>query len=179
MLGTWSSTQLFQSTPSAWRETAAAFFSNIKGIYFNPLPPHGGRRNCFLCQCCYINISIHSLRMEGDMSFLGNPAIVTYFNPLPPHGGRRLDLAHPTTINRHFNPLPPHGGRLYNRSYHQRQPYFNPLPPHGGRHTLATICQRNLCISIHSLRMEGDTGKKSEESSGKLFQSTPSAWRET
>ena len=36
------------------------------------------------------SISIHSLRMEGDLvytPFRGNRA---YFNPLPPHGGRQL-----------------------------------------------------------------------------------------
>ena len=34
-------------------------------------------------------------------------------------------------------------------------------------------------ISIHSLRMEGDDGGSSEKLPSMLFQSTPSAWRET
>ena len=34
-------------------------------------------------------------------------------------------------------------------------------------------------ISIHSLRVEGDPAATSEEGVDKIFQSTPSAWRET
>ena len=55
----------FQSTPSAWRETAA-------------------RRQ----MCQRTDISIHSLRMEGDASFSCNEKLEKDFNPLPPHGGR-------------------------------------------------------------------------------------------
>ena len=35
------------------------------------------------------------------------------------------------------------------------------------------------CISIHSLRMEGDCLEKKSRQMMQLFQSTPSAWRET
>ena len=60
--------ELFQSTPSAWRETWC-YRKVDKGRH--------GRV-----------ISIHSLRMEGDHcpSRLGQ--LGTHFNPLPPHGGR-------------------------------------------------------------------------------------------
>ena len=34
----------FQSTPSAWRETSQVLGVDLSGDYFNPLPPHGGRR---------------------------------------------------------------------------------------------------------------------------------------
>ena len=33
-------------------------------------------------------ISIHSLRMEGDMMSVLHLELSLYFNPLPPHGGR-------------------------------------------------------------------------------------------
>ena len=79
----------------------------------------------------------------------------------------------------HFNPLPPHGGRQqfpYNDAEHQD---FNPLPPHGGRRG----CNRRRvycrCISIHSLRMEGDDLIEIVSDPAQGFQSTPSAWRET
>ena len=104
----------FQSTPSAWRETYAV----EKGIvsetisihslrmegdyglnfefdifnYFNPLPPHGGRRSFYKCLCNVTHISIHSLRMEGDIIMSITAIIVIYFNPLPPHGGRQEKL---------------------------------------------------------------------------------------
>ena len=79
--------------------------------YFNPLPPHGGRQNFFICfhlrlhfnplpphggrraeqqQSDHVwGISIHSLRMEGDLSLSDNISLLDDFNPLPPHGGRR------------------------------------------------------------------------------------------
>ena len=81
--------QSFQSTPSAWRETgwgadmaAEKQFISIHslrmegdyidlgylcgGVYFNPLPPHGGRQDKLPVEANFENISIHSLRMEGD-----------------------------------------------------------------------------------------------------------------
>ena len=57
--------------------------------------------------------------------------------------------------------------------------YFNPLPPHGGRQTAAQSKAVPLDISIHSLRMEGDPESEVIFQTFKLFQSTPSAWRET
>ena len=56
---------LFQSTPSAWRETTA--FQKFLDFVF---------------------ISIHSLRMEGDLHLAFMILLTKYFNPLPPHGGR-------------------------------------------------------------------------------------------
>ena len=101
---------LFQSAPSAWRET----IENKTVI---------GR----------IRISIHSLRMEGDMTDLFTPSPGRYFNPLPPHGGR-LYGSYTGNGMRDFNPLPPHGGRRHEGRYHQGiDHHFNPLPPHGGR----------------------------------------------
>ena len=149
----------FQSTPSAWRETG--------------LPTH--------VVVCY-GISIHSLRMEGDVCpELSHPGQTHYFNPLPPHGGR--PNVHKIYFNvRYFNPLPPHGGRR--RNYHSRNAtvgfqstpsawretvchsrsppdwnYFNPLPPHGGRPEREISISVFVSISIHSLRMEGDVGQ--------------------
>ena len=85
---------------------------------------------------------------------------------------------------------------LYGHSRH-----FNPLPPHGGRRRMIRKILGILGISIHSLRMEGDTrrpytrthrqdfnplpphgGRPTHLRSAprcKKFQSTPSAWRET
>ena len=81
-------------------------------FYFNPLPPHGGRHcGTFLFLFCF-NISIHSLRMEGDVK-------------------KHLFQGH------------------------------------------------ELDISIHSLRMEGDFQHVTQLRQYRIFQSTPSAWRET
>ena len=85
----------------------------------------------------------------------------------------------------HFNPLPPHGGRPIFRVFVLDVSHFNPLPPHGGRHMrlgdsfIGSAFQSTpsawretfygfrkcwrYCISIHSLRMEGDS-KTAQES---------------
>ena len=102
---------LFQSTPSAWRETQMLQDRWRLPHHFNPLPPHGGRlyygtdgqlyftfqstpsawRETFKYSCTKIVtpiISIHSLRMEGDDLPCHRSLHPTHFNPLPPHGGR-------------------------------------------------------------------------------------------
>ena len=129
---------------------------------FNPLPPHGGRpfRNLWNCRslqfqstpsawretdlhtisCVSKKISIHSLRMEGD--FITSFLII---------------------IIAHFNPLPPHGGRLHCAAFSAPFSHFNPLPPHGGRLAAAIDILGGDTISIHSLRMEGDS-KTAQES---------------
>ena len=127
-----------------------------------------------------ICISIHSLRMEGDATDSGTPTIqAKYFNPLPPHGGRPTSCFFPERQRRYFNPLPPHGGRRQTQKDVAANVHFNPLPPHGGR----LVCIPNRCqcgdISIHSLRMEGDSAVSSAAVPVSPFQSTPSAWRET
>ena len=57
----------FQSTPSAWRETPGADLGRKNSRYFNPLPPHGGRHSSRNASSLAAIISIHSLRMEGDL----------------------------------------------------------------------------------------------------------------
>ena len=127
----------FQSTPSAWRETVA------ESIYFDrrktfQSTPSAWRETCAICTGRgYRRISIHSLRMEGDITRTLTTSAIMYFNPLPPHGGRPMSIASlPSCM--HFNPLPPHGGRRIV--------------------TLTRLVQPE--ISIHSLHMEGDCGEK-------------------
>ena len=81
--------EVFQSTPSAWRETIGVVETVTPIWDFNPLPPHGGRRTFLLMLLLHRTfqstpsawretdrihdgrnseaISIHSLRMEGDI----------------------------------------------------------------------------------------------------------------
>ena len=101
----------FQSTPSAWRETTALcmLFSSGKSISIHSLRMEGD--GGAYCKLERVSISIHSLRMEGDGANERRGAGYLYFNPLPPHGGR------------HF-------------AFHQHSGF--------------------RIISIHSLRMEGD-----------------------
>ena len=170
--------KLFQSTPSAWRETTFAI------LFF-------ARQD----------ISIHSLRMEGDDHSKQIQAIEKHFNPLPPHGGRPKKSMCGMIRQIYFNPLPPHGGRrtasspfrgACNISIHSlrmegdriglaRQcsvPYFNPLPPHGGRRGQA--CAAEAAAEFQSTPSAWrETGMGRPRQADSEFQSTPSAWRET
>ena len=177
----------------------AAFSLNIQS-YFNPLPPHGGRPGFSVAHRPHGEISIHSLRMEGD----GIIANKKEYQGISIHSLRMEgDLVQRElyTDNHHFNPLPPHGGRLPCREIPSGTTHFNPLPPHGGRlywiiaivvnkpisiHSLRMEGDHNFpaqwglgVISIHSLRMEGDNISRCVYYRIFIFQSTPSAWRET
>ena len=168
----------FQSTPSAWRETSLSesvsiseeisihslrmegdfcqYASGFTLCHFNPLPPHGGRRS---------------------HSEIGRNHIKD-FNPLPPHGGRLNDIVD-SLLPLHFNPLPPHGGRLSRETFFSTCVPFQSTPsawretydidgngdwitfqstPSAWRETLGAFDEIGVySISIHSLRMEGDT----------------------
>ena len=60
----------FQSTPSTRRETARSFALTTTVSHFNPLPPHGGRRNLQWTETELRSISIHSLHTEGDVHYI-------------------------------------------------------------------------------------------------------------
>ena len=87
------------------------------------------------------NISIHSLRMEGDDKVRKQAALCKHFNPLPPHGGRQGALCR------------------------VRVPETFQSTPSAWRETNEIGCHnvRTQKISIHSLRMEGDS-KTAQES---------------
>ena len=83
------------------------------------------------------------------------------------------------SVHRHFNPLPPHGGRPAQDLSRLPTTQFQSTPS-AWRETRHALQGRvKLCISIHSLRMEGDSLSISSVSAVSTFQSTPSAWRET
>ncbi len=129
-----------------------ALFNN--GISIHSLRVEGDVSNMtFQSQDC---ISIHSLRVEGDLK--QNRLWIQFHISI--HSlrveGDRLSCIVPFFVC-HFNPLPPCGGRL---------------PQH---HT----CYTPLTISIHSLRVEGDYKVFKPHFNRFKFQSTPSVWRET
>ena len=105
-----------------------------KAIYFNPLPPHGGRPDRAVRNAPRQDISIHSLRMEGDDAL------------------KLIKV-------------------IYRISIHS-------LRMEGDNIILHSIPVVAV-ISIHSLRMEGDPSPLHTRIMAFLFQSTPSAWRET
>ena len=124
------------------------------------------------------SISIHTLRMEGDLPHCHHIRIWEYFNPHPPHGGWQSHFW-PGCPYQHFNPHPPHGGWPSSKLRRSRSVYFNPHPPHGGWPDFCDTDKSVIEISIHTLRMEGDLKNGVVQYYLDPFQSTPSAWRVT
>ena len=144
----------FQSTPSAWRETESRGVLSVSERFQST--PSAWRETFRLrTSLDHQHISIHSLRMEGDIHRTnhGRRRIIS-IHSLRMEGDhlRQADTVHVV----YFNPLPPHGGRRCCQRQFSRIIYFNPLPPHGGR----PISSEPIAATIS-------------------FQSTPSAWRET
>ena len=174
----------------------------LSTLNFNPLPPRGGRRTYTVGLSADYAISIHSLRVEGDRRDLMPLVRCRDFNPLPPRGGRQFSfavlvnhLAFQSTPSAWRETLYCHDGAVGICRFQstpsawretaasgcrllQRQ-HFNPLPPRGGRPQGTIDDYQIIGISIHSLRVEGDVVMLISDVLPKLFQSTPSAWRET
>ena len=125
-------------------------------------------------------ISIHSLRMEGDDRIEIFRAMDTYFNPLPPYGGRRRCKIDCESWKSNFNPLPPYGGRRTpGRSGYFRRLHFNPLPPYGGRRKVLFVEFVPLKHFNPLPPYGGRLCNKEFSVDDFSFQSTPSVWRET
>ena len=148
---------VFQSTPSAWRETSDGLYFLYTNVSFQSTPS-AWRETLPVIRIRKIrsDISIHSLRMEGDgirclLILLGK-----YFNPLPPHGGRLILRVLTRTRNR----ISIHSLRMEG-DLNSTFPVFHVVKfqstPSAWRETgeRFAICG-NTVISIHSLRMEGD-----------------------
>ena len=170
--------RVFQSTPSVWRETHKDWYSQ---------QAH--------------HISIHSLRMAGDLCVVVLWIPQKHFNPLPPYGGRlpksrafvvlpRISIhslrmeGDPFTrghadISLYFNPLPPYGGRLLFPEITVATVVFQSTPSVWRETVKITDTNQFFIISIHSLRMEGDCRYFLDVKLLQTFQSTPSVWRET
>ena len=172
-------TVIFQSTPSAWRETApSASNKNLTGKFQST--PSAWRETIRLNQddfttCISIHslrmegdpvssgktirqsISIHSLRMEGDYAAgKGYTFWEISIHSLRMEGDIDNVSDRLTSSGISIHSLRMEGDHQMGGTIHIRNSNFNPLPPHGGR----PILQYNFAISIP-------------------FQSTPSAWRET
>ena len=103
-----------------------------------------------------VNISIHALREEGDISCRMRRSVLSYFYPRPPRGGRLDGVST------------------------RRCPTEKITSPKTRRAT-RTLLHPAGCdyISIHALREEGDYVPVVSTSPASLFLSTPSARRAT
>ena len=124
--------------------------------YFYPRPPHGGRQ-------------IQPGRHLGCEAFLSTPSAWRATSPRRHFVIDRIFLSTPSAWRAtlsvrlpfynwsgNFYPRPPHGGRQVRLEGDRQVTNFYPRPPHGGRRVKLTKKQKDFCISIHALRMEGD-----------------------
>ena len=146
-------------------------------MYFNPLPPHGGRLPCgserrsgYIFQSTpsawretnrehlydkqLLFQSTPSAWRETLIVFLGIFEFIISIHSLRMEGDRILAILPPDII------ISIHSLRMEGDV---RSRFLLP----------------QLQISIHSLRMEGDENRTLPSGAATIFQSTPSAWRET
>ena len=150
-----TSDQLFQSTPSVWRETddrlagRLAYDISIHSLRVEGDNPRAGIILEYL-------ISIHSLRVEGDEADLSEADLSGAFQSTP-SVWRETSSA---SSRRSTSAISIHSLRVE------------------GDHAVFLLVSL-LAISIHSLRVEGDGFLRRRLFLRSLFQSTPSVWRET
>ena len=150
----------------------AAFRLPAQTSYFYPRPPRGGRRTYYWeDDICEIFLSTPSAR-RATARVRGVPHAGDHFYPRPPRGGRR---AHCCTclLLRYFYPRPPRGGRLQWLLPSRIRANFYPRPPRGGRRYTSASHWRDIDISIHALREEGDESHSSRVSLSLNFYPRP------
>ena len=147
---------IFQSTPSVWRETRASFISSGCTFNFNPLPPCGGRPAQTVSINKNYDISIHSLRVEGDESIIYKLRLYFQFQSTPSVWRETFIASQRLASMFNFNPLPPCGGRLFTGVTYDIDEYISIHSLRVEGDILLYIFKKISIISIHSLRVEGD-----------------------
>ena len=146
----------FQSTPSAWRETRRRNHQQLRrSISIHSLRMEGDLTIMYFVS--KMEISIHSLRMEGDLIITGRASTIPIFQSTPSAWRETNTIVITRQEDILFQSTPSAWRETLKLISFQHSGYhFNPLPPHGGRRKRRW---RELLVVI--------------------FQSTPSAWRET
>ena len=148
---------LFLSTPSGWRATH--LFSDCPLLIRFLSTPSGWRATTdFEGAPALIFISIHALRVEGD---LPSSRQVRVCRSISIHAlrveGDQIGLSRnyiAMIISIHALRVE---GDLSSCKHLRRLSHFYPRPPGGGRPSRYPLGFRTLLISIHALRVEGDS----------------------
>ena len=147
----------FLSTPSGWRATP----SWVRVVSSATISIHAlrveGDDSVHRTRDPVDTISIHALRVEGDRRLSRLIITASYFYPRPPGGGRPdlEDIERKDHL--YFYPRPPGGGRqLLPQKWKKNGAFLS--TPSGWRATFDfPIFDETYRISIHALRVEGDT----------------------
>ena len=149
----------FQSTPSVGRATLCDKRGQGSPRYFNPHPPWGGRPRSANCFNMFFEISIHTLRGEGDDGgILVRAGFVISIHTLRGEGD---ELTLPLRCGEvTFQSTPSVGRATYTRLRAGRSARY--ISIHTLRGEGDAVCALKLGgngISIHTLRGEGDKTK--------------------
>ena len=151
-----TTSSLFQSTPSVGRATSQA--QDSRGIRTFQSTPSVGRATIF-----------RELIYRATV----------YFNPRPPWGGRPRSRAG-APAHKHFNPRPPWGGRpARSRAGAPAHKHFNPRPPWGGRHVKYPVLTEKLVFQSTPSVGRATSAYRHCSNDNTEFQSTPSVGRAT
>ena len=145
---------IFQSTPSAWRETHAIVRGRSQ-LHFNPLPPHGGRLP--FSNRRFTDSTFQSTPSAWRETHWHNGQSITRQFQSTPSAWRETPFFSPDN-NQDF-PFSIHSLRMERRFSFVRIPTtiaFQSTPSAWRRPEHLLRRNRQLLISIHSLRMEGD-----------------------
>ena len=170
----------FLSTPSGWRATGLVVLIPAHAVDFYPRPPGGGRPPLFSHSPCNTPISIHALRVEGDsllrrfskavLQFLSTPSgwrataraqrfgriFCISIHALRVEGDRRRFSG--SIKDNPFLSTPSGWRATGDHAVLQRGSVdFYPRPPGGGRPAIVRSPIPDFPISIHALRVEGDS----------------------
>ena len=190
---------VFQSTPSAWRETSPLAFRKKAACYFNPLPPHGGR------PAIKIINGLRNQFQSTPSAWRETPFFLScrhrYLFQSTPSAWRETIQLEGTcdSIAISIHSLRMEGDFCLFHCNSSKFISIHSLRMEGDSRSI--IAGSPSTISIHSLRMEGDLriawyicmdahfnplpphgGRRNGRNiflTGGKFQSTPSAWRET
>ena len=152
----WDNTKNFNPLPPYGGRLSTSIIAPNIGRNFNPLPPYGGRRSTIIVPESSIKFqSTPSVWRETHGNSTGSNTSY-HFNPLPPYGGRHLVYTSYHLLYT-FQSTPSVwretiylSADLLRRLFQSTPSVWRETVP---THQLATC----IAISIHSLRMEGDT----------------------
>ena len=144
---------------------------------FYPRPPHGGRHETAGWRSSMCTISIHALRMEGDISSPHVSGRQKNFYPRPRVEGD-WTLSPGAVLQGNFYPRPPHVGRHMPFFHGIRVTEFLPTPSHGGRRRQRSCERRWYSISTHALTWRATQCRFSRRLHG-LISTHALTWRAT
>ena len=145
---------------------------------FNPLPPQGGRQRIIKRKFWRQAISIHSLPKEGDINMADNTREFRISIHSLPKEGDFTVISVPER-DEDFNPLPPQGGRL-EKDYSKLVSVGFQSTPSPRRETSRLSPDLSISSEFQSTPSpRRETPHMSSRLMSAVFQSTPSPRRET